>query len=737
MDGVFESKHAGRAIDERDDRHRTQKHVGTPVNDADLLVSKMPSASGSDDAPVVAVEATAVEATAVEATAVEATAHVPEARLRATFDFSVDSAASQAATSSKLQSTKKVYASSLKKFRNFLLKIGDPHNAVDGNGIHANRLTARCVTDFLSEMEVQESSYTRVCAFSSAIKYLHEAQGISVPDSTAAAISKVRKEVLHDVSKQRQNGARAHVGGNPLPFEAYKALCSEILHTCTSTRCTRFVFGHTYLIMNWNLCCRSDIMQSINLNDLVVRRDACEVSVPNTTKTQPGAAHATKHVCNIFANPVTPEICPILSLGIYFAVNECNVAHDSSGSVQYPQLFPGSQQSSRFSQFLKRTLASVVTRDGSLPAVSTIGTASIRKGSTAHVVNSTSAGASHAPNSYVGRVRAGLPASSADFAVLPPQWKSEFLSSVAPWIPIAFGSYSQLPLLHPLLQRCLASLVFHRDFLRRTLPESHLLFHNRIFADASVMNDLSSKVVLPSQLDSSRRATGIPPHTIILRRLDELESKIIAAQAGPVVGPLAQQLAPLQDSVAKLQATLDAARPANTGTPPSNNQRQNAYLLPSDNRSAVQLAPMFWGPTDALHFLPQSFTIPGSLRMGVAIEKWFISAGQHDGYNLVPLRVVPFNTIIDQPSQVSARHLKVNVDTFARACSADMPRTLDQCAEYYKRMCHWMDELLSKARRMDDEFPPKKRLRQTCRVEQLGIRGFFNKVKELRLRELC
>jgi len=123
--------------------------------------------------------------------------------------------------------------------------------------------------------------------------------------------------------------------------------------------------------------------------------------------------------------------------------------------------------------------------------------------------------------------------------------------------------------------------------------------------------------------------------------------------------------------------------------------------------------------------------------MGVAIEKWFISAGQHDGYNLVPLRVVPSNTIIDQPSQVSIRHLKVNVDTFARGCSADMPRTLDQCAEYYKRMCHWMDELLSKARRMDDEFPPKKRLRQTCRVEQLGIRGFFNKVKELRLRELC
>ena len=68
---------------------------------------------------------------------------------------------------------------------------------------------------------------------------------------------------------------------------------------------------------------------------------------------------ADKHV---YANPLSPATCPILSLAMYLATIEiCTAAADGKTAVH---LFPGKEQGSRISSKLAKLLKGVV-----IPAV--------------------------------------------------------------------------------------------------------------------------------------------------------------------------------------------------------------------------------------------------------------------------------------------------------------------------------------------------------------------------------
>jgi hypothetical protein len=91
---------------------------------------------------------------------------------------------------------------------------------------------------------------------------------------------------------------------------------------------------------------------------------------------------------HIYANPKCPEICPILSLGIYLVCLPPLVAQK--------KLFPGSSQYDRYRKFLIRHLTqydeetSNLTQRGMQP--SDIGTHSIRKGSSSYYASGTTSG---------------------------------------------------------------------------------------------------------------------------------------------------------------------------------------------------------------------------------------------------------------------------------------------------------------------------------------------------------
>jgi hypothetical protein len=73
------------------------------------------------------------------------------------------------------------------------------------------------------------------------------------------------------------------------------------------------IFGHTFWILSWNIMARSVNTANISLRHLDWSGDALHVYICQAKNDQEGdKSEFPKHV---FANPVMPEICPILALG--------------------------------------------------------------------------------------------------------------------------------------------------------------------------------------------------------------------------------------------------------------------------------------------------------------------------------------------------------------------------------------------------------------------------------------
>lgn len=128
-----------------------------------------------------------------------------------------------------------------------------------------------------------------------------------------------------------------------------------------------------------------------------------------------------------------------------------------------------------------------------------------------------------AGDQYVGRVVAGLPIDSEQFAILPPHFRErdeQVTAAIRDCFPDAPSSISRV------LEFCLASLVYHADDLKTWLPPKHPVFSSPLF-NASLLEQLKPKVVCrTSEIGDSIHVTGIPPHTDDKLRLKRIENKL-------------------------------------------------------------------------------------------------------------------------------------------------------------------------------------------------------------------
>jgi hypothetical protein len=245
-----------------------------------------------------------------------------------------------------------------------------------------------------------------------------------------------------------------------------------------------------------------------------------------------------KDAKHIYANPHLPAICPILSLGIYLLCNPDLRQNEGK------QLFPGGNQSSRFSKILHAYLSK---GEGLQRCISEgvdfkdIGTHSIRKGSSTYVCS----GSTDSPpiaavclrtgwalggvldryiryesagDQYVGRVASGLP-NDARFSVLPPYFKevNEFvLNSIKKCFPFFYND----PSLFGIIIYCLASVVHHHDWLVETLTLDHSIFNSYPLKDSAMVFKLKS-IVTMEETDSFR-PTGIPSRIVLMRELSSI-----------------------------------------------------------------------------------------------------------------------------------------------------------------------------------------------------------------------
>ena len=245
-----------------------------------------------------------------------------------------------------------------------------------------------------------------------------------------------------------------------------------------------------------------------------------------------------------------------------------------------------------------------------------------------------------AGDQYVGRTVCGLPSDSPDFAMLPPHFPAsnaflvQAVRTCFPGAPVA---------LNRTLEMCLASLVYHHDFLQRTLPPSHKLFSTALFTDTAMLGRLQNLVVCQLPDRTTMRATGIPPHITILTKMASLETKMDAVPqlVAQVIEGVTQVLEDraigagtvtrdgLHDMLKDILSqagVYDAVKALRGSSLPAANSSG------SSSEAAATGTAYLWG--GSFHLVPEDFSFP----VGSALVAWqhYVCGNSSKGYP--PLR---------------------------------------------------------------------------------------------------
>jgi len=324
----------------------------------------------------------------------------------------------------------------------------------------------------------------------------------------------------------------------------YRAICGWLLDFGT----TDGLFAHCFLVLTWNLACRSQNTSLIQIKHIVWAScfDSFQVYFQHSKTDQLG--EEAKYPRHIYANPFSPSICPVLALTLYFsACFNCPLNPDS-------YLFPGKDQEHRFSRLLTRLLD---VHEGDLQtfgyARNEIGTHSIRKGAVSYL-SATPGGPQAASvcvhagwtmgkvrdiymhyvesgDQFVGRCLAVLPLMSSEFACSPPYFLNTATIEDNNWIEAVrvtqFPMASHIPQYGLLTRMCLATLLHHRGWITENFSENHIVhFCSTALRRDDVSRRLSENalvvVTYPWNDKASHSYSGVPPYVSVMQELSLL-----------------------------------------------------------------------------------------------------------------------------------------------------------------------------------------------------------------------
>ena len=359
----------------------------------------------------------------------------------------------------------------------------------------------------------------------SAIVHVFRETSQPVPTTLASSMSNMVKGARRNHARLLVNGARERNAKDPLPVTVFHSMCASLFDEGAT-------FDHLVLLTTWSALNRISETLQINLKALSVNEDAIILDIPLSKKNQEGTRELK---VRMYANPLRPKICVFLSLALYLA---------GGGGDEDGRLFPGGHQRSRFSKtFKKRT-----REDSNGDKVSLkLGTHSLRKGAGTFLASGTTAGPSitaimnraqwstgdsfesylkleRAGDALCGRIAAGLDPLKSNFSVLPSHFHTdseEQRDEVQAAAVQVFGEAKVQLLGKDLAALLLASLVHHLDFL---VSENHHLLQDRVLTQ--VLENMKAVPLNGAPLESPvMTATGIPPITVSLQKLEEIQSQ--------------------------------------------------------------------------------------------------------------------------------------------------------------------------------------------------------------------
>jgi hypothetical protein len=106
-----------------------------------------------------------------------------------------------------------------------------------------------------------------------------------------------------------QGGGRVQTGKDPMSFALFRVINEKMLQAPG----TEYVYARMFQLICWHLMCRASNAISILLCHFEWREDALGVYFAHMKNDQNG--ERPRDARHIYANPLSPEVCPILALG--------------------------------------------------------------------------------------------------------------------------------------------------------------------------------------------------------------------------------------------------------------------------------------------------------------------------------------------------------------------------------------------------------------------------------------
>jgi hypothetical protein len=157
-------------------------------------------------------------------------------------------------------------------------------------------------------------SYQHINGYWSAFSYyIKDIMGCQVRDSIRARVKRFLAGYERKIEKMKTNGEMSIDSGKaPLSFSGVRFLAKTAFGYCAD-----FSLGitvHLFMLLCWNLLARCISVASLCFDHISWEEDSLTVVFPTHKGDKEGKNAAAKH---IYANPLNPVICPILSLAIF------------------------------------------------------------------------------------------------------------------------------------------------------------------------------------------------------------------------------------------------------------------------------------------------------------------------------------------------------------------------------------------------------------------------------------
>jgi hypothetical protein len=323
---------------------------------------------------------------------------------------------------------------------------------------------------------VEYCSFSHVSSFRSCIIDMYKQNNVSLDSSTQKLFENFVGGYNRNIAELKLKGEMSLTEGKrPITFDGYQFIASQALRSSNSSQ-SPFVFS--FVLLCWNLMARSISVGSLMYKHISWEQDSLVICIPKHKGDQEGKRSHPKHV---YANPINPQICPVLGLAVH--VFSRGFQRDGSS----PRVF-GDRSEQRFSHWLSGLCiecAEAIHAMGLI--IDEIGTHSFRKGIATFLgghpggpssvavwlragwslgsVQSRYIFESAGGDQFVGRAATGLDVNSLEFSCLPPHFdiKDSVLTTEL-WEEILPGYITFYPIeFRAALPYLLASLVYHKN----------------------------------------------------------------------------------------------------------------------------------------------------------------------------------------------------------------------------------------------------------------------------------